>query len=88
MLNVTFQTASIFLETHYLPGDIAELRLPCDAVTVTDVAISVKGIETRHIQAMNWLAEYLSFESDGNEFRFRVARPAVMPPLNARFPRR
>ncbi|WP_416046981.1 hypothetical protein [Cupriavidus basilensis] len=84
---VTYQPETIFLESEFLPGDVAELRLSCDTVTVTDDAVTIQGIETRHIQAMVWLAEYLSFDADSQRHRFRVSRPIVKPPLRARFPR-
>ncbi|MGE8453884.1 MAG: hypothetical protein ACN6OP_25400 [Pseudomonadales bacterium] len=83
----TFRPASIFLESHFLPGGTAELRLPCDTILVSDDAVTVQGIETRHLQAMVWVAEYLSFDADGQHHRFRIARPHVKPPLRARFPR-
>jgi hypothetical protein len=87
MSALTFQPKSIFLESQFLPGDVAELRLHCETVTVTVDAVTVQGIETRHIQSMVWLAEYLSFDADGQHHRFRVTRPIVKPPLRARFPR-
>lgn len=79
---------SIFLETQFLPGDAAELRLDCEGVTVSASAVTVHGIETRHIEKMVWTADYLSFEQDGQHYRIKVARPAVKTPLRARFPRR
>ncbi|MFJ1255958.1 hypothetical protein [Cupriavidus sp. CuC1] len=84
---MTYQAESIFLESEFLPGDVAELRLPCETVTVTADAVTIQGIETRHIQAMAWLAEYLSFDAGREHHRLRVARPIVKPPLRARFPR-
>lgn len=87
MLNMTYQAPSIFLESEFLPGDVAELRLPCNTILVSGDAVTVQGVETRHLQAMVWLAEYLSFDADGQHHRFRVARPIVKPPLKARFPR-
>ena len=88
MFPVTYQAASIFLETQFLPGDTAELRLDCENVTVTANAVTVHGIETRHIEKMVWTADYLSFEQDGLHHRIKVARPAVKTPLRALFPRR
>ncbi|MGT2427909.1 hypothetical protein ACU4HD_02935 [Cupriavidus basilensis] len=86
MTTQTYQPETIFLESQFLPDDVAELRLPCESVTVGTGAVTVQGVETRHLQAMVWAAEYLSFEADGQHHRFRVARPAVKPPLRARFP--
>jgi hypothetical protein len=83
----TYQTDSIFLESEFLPGDVAELRLPCEGIAVTADAVTVQGVETRHLQAMVWVAEYLSFDADGQHHQFKVSRPAVRPPLRARFPR-
>ncbi|MGT2429224.1 hypothetical protein ACU4HD_11845 [Cupriavidus basilensis] len=88
MFPVTYQAASIFLESQFLPGDAAELRLDCEHVTITASAVTVHGIETRHIEKMMWTADYLSFEQDGQQHRIKVSRPAVKPPLRARFPRR
>lgn len=84
---IEFAPATMFLESEFLPVDVAELRLPCERVEVSDSAVTVHGIETRHLQAMVWLAEYLSFDADGQHHRFRVARPHIKPPLRARFPR-
>lgn len=72
---------SLLPQSHFLPGDAAELRLDCEGVTV-------HGIETRHIEKMLWTADYLSFEQDGQHHRIKVARPAVTTPLCALFPRR
>ncbi|WP_416048277.1 hypothetical protein [Cupriavidus basilensis] len=33
MFAVTYQAASILLETQFLPGDTAELRLDCEGIT-------------------------------------------------------
>lgn len=55
---------------------------------VTDDAVTIEGVKTHHLRAMNWLAEYFPVEADGSEYRFRVARPAAKPQLSARFPRR
>ncbi|MHA7680121.1 hypothetical protein [Cupriavidus sp. PET2-C1] len=49
---------SIFLESHFLPGDTAQLRLDCESVTVMASAVTVQGIETRHIEKMAWTADY------------------------------
>ncbi|KJK22567.1 hypothetical protein UB46_20775 [Burkholderiaceae bacterium 16] len=84
----TFRPATIPLETQFLPGDTAELRLDCENITVTASAVTVHGIETRHIEKMVWTADYLPFEQDGQQHRIKVCRPAVEPPLRARFPRR
>ncbi len=83
---MTYLAESIFLESHFLPGDSAELRLPCDSVTVTRDGLIVDGIETRHLQALVWMPEALSFEADGQQHQYKVARPAVKPSLRAYFP--
>ncbi|GAB7549221.1 hypothetical protein [Cupriavidus sp. 8B] len=78
---------SIFLESHFLPGDTAELRLACESVTVTADAVTVRGVETCQLEAMKWAPDYLSFGSGDEHHRIKVARPATKPPLRARFPR-
>ncbi len=84
---LVIMATSIFLEAQFLPGDMEELRLPCQLIEVRDNLVTVHGVETRYLQRLNWVPDYLSFEADGQHLRYRVGRPAVKPPLRARFPR-
>ncbi len=76
-----YQTESILLKSHFLPGDVAELRLLCDSVTLTDRGLGVEGVETRHIERMVRTADDLSFEQDGQHHRIlRRASARRLPP--------
>jgi len=80
-----YQPASILLEAHYFGDDTEMLRLPCAQVTVHGGAIIVNGLETRHLRALRWTPDYLSFSAGGNHHRYPVSRPAVVGPQVARF---
>ncbi|MGO4302519.1 hypothetical protein [Cupriavidus sp. RAF12] len=77
--------ASILLEAHYFGDDAEMLRLPCASVTVQGGAIVVDGVEIRHLRALRWTPDYLSFDAGGDRHRYPVSRPAVVGPQAARF---
>ncbi|EKZ96527.1 hypothetical protein SGO26_06445 [Cupriavidus metallidurans] len=80
-----YQPASILLEAHYFGDDAEMLRLPCASVTVQSGAILVDGVEIRHLHALRWTPDYLSFSDGGDHHRYPVSRPAVIGPQAARF---
>lgn len=84
----TYPTASVFLEVHFFADDREELRLPCEAVTVDKDAIVVRGIETRHLAALRWTPDALSFGAYQHQLSFKVWRPAIIDGLTAQFPLR
>lgn len=81
-----FIATAVFLEADYLPGDREEIRLPCSTVVVHNGAVSVRGIETRHLEKLGWTPDALSFEAAGEHHRYRVAAPALGGALTAKFP--
>ncbi len=84
----TYPTASVFLEAHFFADDREELRRPCKAVTVGKDSIVVRGIETRHLAALRWTPDALSFGAYQHQLSFKVWRPAIIDGLTARFPLR
>lgn len=60
----------------------------CEAVTVGQHAIVVRGIETRHLAALRWTPDALSFGAYQHQLSFKVRRPAIIDGLTARFPLR
>ncbi|WP_422649025.1 hypothetical protein OJJOAM_000942 [Cupriavidus sp. H18C1] len=82
----TYPTASVFLEAHFFADDGEELRLPCVAVTVCNDRIVVCGIATRHLNAIRWIPDALSFRAYERHHRFPVGRPVVLDQESARFP--
>ncbi len=84
----TYPASSVFLEAHFFADDREELYLPCDAITVGREAIVVRGIETRHLAALRWTPDALSFRAYQHELVFKVWRPTVIDSLTARFPLR
>ncbi|MBO4119815.1 hypothetical protein J5T34_03560 [Cupriavidus gilardii] len=82
----TYPTASVFLEAHFFAYDHEELRLSCDAVTVHPDTILVRGIEARHLNAICWIPDALSFQAYDRHHRFPVGRPIVLERDVAQFP--
>lgn len=85
---VTFPAQSVFFEAHFLGEDLAELRLPCEAVVLEPRAITTRGVEARHLAALKWTPDALSFRSLDQNHWYAVGRPSVVDPLTARFARR
>ncbi|CAG9184365.1 hypothetical protein CURE108131_25240 [Cupriavidus respiraculi] len=84
----TYPTASIFLEAHFFGEDREELRLPCEAVTVGQQTIVVRGVEARQLTRLRWTPDALSFDVYDHHIRHRVGRPEAVDPLTVRFPLR
>ncbi|MGY8527581.1 hypothetical protein [Paracidovorax citrulli] len=83
-----YPAPSIFLEVLLSADSGAELRLPCDAVTVGRDTIVVRGIGTRHLSALRWIPDSLSFQSYQHRPQFPVPRHSAIDGLTARFPLR
>lgn len=81
----TYPTQSIFLETCFFGHVSEELRLSCSAVTIHRDEVSIAGLEARHLHAIQWMPDTLSFELYGRHYSFKVARPVVVDALSARF---
>jgi len=80
-----YESESILLEARYFGDDAEFLRLPCTRVAIGNGAIVVHGIEPRHLQALPWTPDFLSFDEHGTLHRYPVGRPAVVGPGQARF---
>ncbi|KAA0178849.1 hypothetical protein FX016_23245 [Cupriavidus gilardii] len=84
----TYPTACVFLVAHCVTDDREALRLPCEAVTIAKDDIVVRGIETRHLAALRWTPDALSFGAYQHQLSFKVWRPAIIDGLTAQFPLR
>lgn len=82
----TYPAKSIFLEVEFFGDDRDEILLPCQAVTVDRGAILVRGVETRHLNAIRWIPDALSFQAYDRHHRFPVGRPIVLDSDLAQFP--
>ncbi|WP_434033741.1 hypothetical protein [Cupriavidus sp. a3] len=76
---------TIFLEAHYFGEDSEELRLPCDAIAATAGGLVVTGLETRHLQALAWQPDYVSYWSDGLLVRLAVGGWTALGDTTVRF---
>lgn len=76
---------TIFLEAHYFGEDSEELRLPCDAVAATAGGLVVAGVEARHLQALKWQPDYLSYWADGQLLRLAVGPWTALDATTVRF---
>ncbi|SCU74125.1 conserved hypothetical protein [Cupriavidus necator] len=76
---------TIFLEAHFFAEDHEELRLPCDAVAVATGGLVVTGVEARHLRALKWRPDYLSYWEDGQLLRLAVGQWIALDALTALF---
>ncbi|MFS8973847.1 hypothetical protein PO002_04935 [Cupriavidus necator] len=76
---------TIFLEAHYFGEDHEELRLPCEAVAATLDGLIVAGVEARHLRALKWRPDYLSYWADGQLLRLAVGPWVALDALTVRF---
>lgn len=76
----------IALEAYFFGGAREEVRLHCEAVTISPGALIVHGLDASEIVRLRWTPDALSFESGLEPCRFAVGRPTVIGPYAARFP--
>ncbi|GLC97842.1 hypothetical protein Tamer19_72510 [Cupriavidus sp. TA19] len=76
---------TIFLEAHYFGEDSEELRLPCDAIAATAGGLVVTGLEARHLQALTWRPDYVSYWSDDLLVRLAVGGWTALGETTVRF---
>ncbi len=76
---------TIFLEAHYFGEDSEELRLPCEAVAATAGGLVIAGLETRHVHALKWRPDYISYWSDGQLVRLAVGAWTALDDTTIRF---
>lgn len=78
-------TTTIFLEAHYFGEDSEEFRLPCDAVVATAGGLVVAGVEARHLRALKWRPDYISYWSDGQLLRLAIGAWSALDDVTVRF---
>ncbi|MNS80894.1 hypothetical protein D3C72_1145910 [compost metagenome] len=78
-------TTTIFLEAHYFGEDSEELRLPCDVVAATAGGLVIAGVEARHLRALKWRPDYLSYWADGQLLRLAVGPWTALDATTVRF---
>ncbi|KWR88744.1 hypothetical protein [Cupriavidus sp. IDO] len=76
---------TIFLEAHYFGDDSEELRLPCEAVAAAAGYLVVAGMEARHLRALKWRPDYLSYWYDGQLLRLAVGPWVALDEKTVRF---
>ncbi|AEI76718.1 hypothetical protein CNE_1c13690 [Cupriavidus necator N-1] len=76
---------TIFLEAHYFGEDSEELRLPCDAVAALASGLVVSGIEVRHLRALKWRPDHLSYWDEGQLLRLAVGPWIALDAHTVRF---
>ncbi|MGH8786848.1 MAG: hypothetical protein ACREYA_17415 [Cupriavidus necator] len=83
------QAASVFLEARFFADDQVEERLHCERVTEAKDGITVHGLDVRHVRALRWTPDYLSFHTaDGRVQRHPIARWVELGPSTVMFARR
>jgi len=81
----TYPAKFIFLEVEFFGDDRDEILRPCQAVTVDRGTILVRGVETRHLNAIHLVPDALSFQAYDRHHRFPVGRPIVLDQESAQF---
>ncbi|MGY2486880.1 hypothetical protein [Cupriavidus sp. CP313] len=81
-------TPSIFLEAQFFADDQVEERLACEGVSEAQDGITVHGVDVRHVRALRWTPDYLSFHDDGRVRRHPVGRWVEFGPSTVKFARR
>lgn len=82
----TFPAKSVFLEVQFF-GDLREeFRVPCDAVTVGNNTITVRGPHAWKLGSIGWTPDSLTFQCYEQSHRLPVGRPTVLDDQTARFP--
>jgi len=79
---------SVFLEARFFADDLVEERLHCERVTEARDGIVVHGLDARHVRALRWTPDYLSFEAAGRVRRHQVGRWVELGPTTVKFARR
>lgn len=69
---------SVFLEARFFADDLVEERLHCEGVTEARDGIVIHGFGMRHVRALGWTPDYLTFETGGQVRRHRVGRWAEL----------
>ncbi|TWG80385.1 hypothetical protein L602_000500000310 [Cupriavidus gilardii J11] len=82
----TYPARSICLEVAFFGDERDEVRLACDAVTIQPGAIVVRGVDARHLGAIEWAPDALSFSAYDRHHRFPVGRPTLIDHGSALFP--
>ncbi len=79
-------TPSVFLEAQFFADDQVEERLACEGVSEAQDGITVHGLDVRHVRALRWTPDYLSFHAaDGRVQRHPVARWVELGPNTVMF---
>ncbi|SPD47482.1 hypothetical protein [Cupriavidus neocaledonicus] len=82
------ETSAVFLEAQFFPDDQVEERLDCEGISERRDRIVVHGLDVRHIRALRWTPDYVSFQAAGQVRRHAVSRWAEAGPNTVVFARR
>ncbi|NOV25360.1 hypothetical protein E5S69_17795 [Cupriavidus necator] len=80
--------SAVFLEAQFLPDDQVEERLDCEAITERRDKIVVHGLDVRHVRALRWTPDFVSFQAAGQVRRHAVSGWAEAAPSTGVFARR
>jgi hypothetical protein len=81
-------TSAVFLEAQFFADDLVEQRLECEGITERQDKIIVHGLDARHVQALRWTPDYVSYQAEGQVRRHPVTRWAEAGPNTVVFARR
>lgn len=81
----TYLPGTILLEASGGKRGASALRLHCKSVTIAPGGVVVDGIAVRHLLAIAWNPEYLSFDFHGESYRIRVTSLGIVRPERALF---
>ncbi|AEI77888.1 hypothetical protein CNE_1c25700 [Cupriavidus necator N-1] len=87
-MDIILAAPSVFLEARFFADDLVEERLACEGVSEARDGITVHGLDVRHVRALRWTPDYLSFHADGRVQRHPVAPWIELGPSTVMFARR
>ena len=76
---------TIFLEAHYFGEDREDLQLSCEAVAATTNFLIVAGVQARHLYALTWRPDHVSYWNNGELLRLAVGQWVALDERTVRF---
>lgn len=76
---------TIFLEAHYFGEDREDLRLSCEAVAATTNFLIIAGVQARHLYALTWRPDHVSYWNNGELLRLAVGQWVALDERTVRF---
>jgi len=84
-MDIILAAPSVFLEARFFADDQVEERLACEGISEAQDGITVHGLDVRHVRALGWTPDYVSFEANGQVRRHRVGPWVELQPNAVKF---